>query len=613
MGYPTFDEAQIYKSPTVHGEVRVAVELDYPVWSEAFSDDFAGAAVDEDKWFVTCPSWGTVTVAGGTVTLSSLGISPPWLQSRHGMAFPQDRSIGWQFDVRCRYPVVTGFGVFLRLCGTSFRDAESVWALRKDEIHDLGITCPDKSTTETLIWSTAGGADSWRRYRVVYNPTAQTYTTYVDEDDNGVYEIVRVTDVEGRYVDAIVIGNSVAIQGNIGNWSQLEVDSISVTSVPGAYEAVTDPDWARPFTYDGTRFTELPRVLSGRLSVDKNNLVDAASIELDNWGLDEDGEELPRLYTDMRFVNRRCVIWGRALDGGALATPWQVAFDGRCAEKQISFSEGHAVLTLPIRDRYRADADDAEVLACYSDAADAIDGVEMNLTGAEIIEHIYGTLCDLPATAYNVVATPHNTPRTYNVFRQSAQQAVNTLCQHAALACYQQPSANGQIQVAEWEWGTGTPGYHMSTAEEIRTVEWAEGALDCVSQKQLAFENSNLTNGGFSFYWPPHRQPWQGRIEHDDAVVCQSSADHEQRLITALSWWATNRNYGSITVEGVAQFWVDHDLELSVTDNHYLGIGHGTTYIVDGWEHSWGPDQGVVTRIRLIDRNFPTALRRALR
>ena len=46
MGYPTNAEAAIFKSRTIRTQVRAAVGLDYPVFSGAFSDTFAGAVLD---------------------------------------------------------------------------------------------------------------------------------------------------------------------------------------------------------------------------------------------------------------------------------------------------------------------------------------------------------------------------------------------------------------------------------------------------------------------------------------------------------------------------------------------------------------------------------------
>lgn len=611
MAYPTFDQAEIFKAPNLRTEVRIAVELDTPEFTGTFSDDFAGAALDATKWESYSPSWGYIAQIGGTLRVgaASDGIAPSWVQSKAGLAFPRNRDTDWQFDVRCRFPVATGFGVFLRLCGSSFFDAESVWTIHETEAIDLYCACPDGFDADNVIWSTAGAPDAWRRYRVVYDADAETYTTYIDQDDDGLYEIVRVTPVAGRYVDTIVIGNSVAIQGNMGPWTQIEVDSISVT---GTAEVATDPEWAAPFAWDGTRWTYLPQMLGGRISIDKDNVVDAASVDLDSFSLDYDGEEIRGPYTSMFFINRRAFIEARAI-ADELATPWWKIFHATCTEKTIEYREGMAIVSLPMRDRYQAMADDPEVLSSYSDAADAIQGVQMNQTVAEILAHIYGTLCGLPAAGYSIVATPDNTPRTYNVFRQTGQQAVKTLCEHAALAVYEDWESEGQIQVAEWPWGTGTPGYLMSTAQEIKTLNWTTSAFDFVSQVQMTFENTQIPGGGFSCSWPPHREPWGGRVSHYDAIACQLSADHDARPINSRRWWIENRKYGSLEIEAPGQIWVNHNLEIGIRDNRYLGIGRDTTYIVDGWEHTWDQGGQITSRIRMIDRNFTRLLRRAIR
>lgn len=618
MGYPTIDEARIYKSRTIRSQAKVAVELDYPVWDQAFTDDFDGATLDSDLWEQNCPSWGQISVAGGTVTLSvpdavTGGIAPPWIQSKFNKAFPLDTRLPWQFDIRCRFPVATGFGVFIRICGTSYRDAEAIWGLKCNSTTGLGLNCPDGFTADDLIWNTAGGGDSWRRYRVVYDPKAQTYTCSIDQDDDGVYETVVVVPVAGRYADAIVIGNSVAIQGHLGAWTSVEVASVSVTSPSGVYETIEDPEWAAPFTYDGIRWSYLPQVLSGRVNIDKDNITDAATITLDNWGLADPDHTPERLYSAMHFINRRSMIVARAGDGNGRWTDWTVLLRGTCSEKTITAQDGRAILDLPMRDEQQAKADDQEVMGCYSDATDAIQGVTMNYTLGEVISDLYTVKAGLAAGDVSVLATPNNTPRSYNVFRQSCQQAVRTLAEHGALAVYQKPSSGGQIQVAEWPWGSGSPGYEMSTAEEIIIVSWTASAFDLVARKQLSFQNTEWAGANFDCAWPPHKAPWFGRQENDSAVVSKDSTEHAARPVTALQWWAANRKIGSIDVTAMAQLWVDHDLELKIKDSRYIGLGGDTEYIVDGWEHTWDGDGPIETRIRLIDRNFWRQIRRAVR
>lgn len=599
MAIPSFDEALIYKSPTIVSEVKVAVELDYPVFSGNFSDDFAGAALDTDKWFSWLPSWGDITVAGGTVTLSvpgaDGGIAPPWIQSRHNLAFPIRRDTDWQFDIRCRFPVMTGFGVFVRICGMSFRDAEAVWALKANTADGIEVHAPDGFAVDDVIWSTVGAGGDWRRYRVNYDASAQVYICSFDQDDDGVYETVVNVPVAGRYAEAIVIGNSTAIQGTLGNWTSLEVASVSVT---GTAEAVVDPEWAAPFSYDGTRFSYLPTLLGGRVSIDKDNMIDAAEVSLANRGLNEEADEDWQMYTAMRFWNRRALIEMRAGDGNGLWAPWEIHFDAKCAEKIVTIEEGNCTLSIPMRDRNRAAADDMLIIGCYSDAGVAIPGVGMNMTVAEIAEDVLQEKCGIPAADMSVVATPNNTPRTYNIFRQSGLQAVRTLCEQAALALYQDRET-AQIIIAEWDWGTGSPRYQMSTGQEIQFIEWTESAFDVISGQQLSFESTNLGGIVFQCTWPPHRQPYYGRVDQDTAIVCQASADHDARPVNALMWWAKNRRLGSIEITTLAQFWIDHNDEILITDDRFMGIRD--TFIIDGWEIDWQGEETARVRIRLIN------------
>lgn len=600
MGYPTHDEARIYKSKTIQSQIRAAVELDYPVFSGTFHDDFNGAGLpDSTKWFINHPSWGLCTQWVGALWIgtSSAGIASSWIQSKHNLAFPLRRDTDWEFRVRAAAATITGYGNFIRICGRSFRDCEAIWAVKANLADGLHVNMPDGFSVQNTRWN--NGLDvSFNRYRVIYDASAQTYTCYIDADDDGTYEIGPFTEnVNGRYADAIVIGNSTAIQGALGDFTEWHVDWVDIT---GTAESIVYPDWAAPFTYDGTRFSYLPTVLSGHVSCDKQNVVDAATLELDNFYRDERMEARPKMYADMRFLNRRGIIEGRATDGAGNWTPWEMLLDGLCAEKQIELDRGgRCTLSLPMRDRWRARADDMEILACYADPAAPIQGVDCNMTVQEIIEDIYQVKCGLPAASHNVQATPNMTPRNYNVFRQSAQSAVKTIADHGALGIWQRRS-DARIEVADYDWGSDDPQYRMHTAEEILFVRWTESAFDVTSAEQLGIENTNL-GIPFEHVWPPHREPYHGRLIHSNAVSLQTSVDHDNRPISALIWWIRNRNLGSVEVTAPAQFWVEHDLEVSVIDNIFLGLKDDQYWMIDGWEHRWSGEEVCVTRIRFIN------------
>lgn len=600
MGYPSFDEALVYKSRILETQIRVLLELDYPVFSGTFHEDFNGAGLpDSTKWFIVNPSWGLCTQVAGALQLgtSSDGIAPSWIQSRHNQAFPLRRDTDWTFIVRAAANPITGFGSFIRLCGRSFRDAEAVVAIKANTADGLEVHAPDGYSVDNVVW--ANGADSTvNRYRVRYDASAQNYIIDIDANDDGTFEVGPFTvAVNGRYVDALVLGNSTAIQGSLGAWTQWNIDFVDVQ---GVAETVEDPEWAAPFEYDGTRFCYLPTHIGGQTNVDKRNQIDGAEIALDNFGLREDMTEMRQLYTATRFLNRRAVIEGRAGDGNGRWAPWEVMFDGLCAEKQVSLEAGgRCSLIVPLRDRWRATADDMMINGAYSDAGAAIPGVGMNMTVAEIMEDIYQVRCGLPAASHNIVATPNNTPRNYNVFRESGQQAVATLAEHAALAIYQRIS-DARIEIQEWPWGSDAPGYEMSTAEEIRFVRWAQSAFQVSSARQFAFENTNL-GAGFHHTWPPAREPFYGRLEYADAVACQDATDHDARPVTALAWWASNRDLGSIEVIAPGQFWADHNLEVRLKLDKFLGLGSEQNWMIDGINHQWAGREPCMTTIRLVN------------
>ncbi|MFA6046389.1 MAG: hypothetical protein WC718_15500 [Phycisphaerales bacterium] len=590
MPIPTLDEAAIYKAPTITSQVRVAVELDRPVFSGLFDDHFAAGALDTDLWFSDCPSWGNVVVAGTAVTLSVTGwaIRPPWLQTRHNLAFPLRHDTDWVFSTRFRWPVLTGYGVFFRLCG-HMRSEDLIASGYANELgggFDL--------MGEALVVSTpvGTGPTPWYRWRVTFDASAQTYTAEVDTDDDGVYEVSLTKDALGCYAEAIVIGNSTAIQGAMGAWSEIEVDRVTVT---GTAETIEDPDWAAPFTYDGTRMTYLPVMLGGRIDCDVDNQVDVGEITLDNFWLSRDLEPRLRLYTDFRFWNRRLLVEARAGDGNGRWTNWQVLMDGLAAEKRVSLQGGVCTIVVPFRDRWRAKADDSQVLAAYSDAATTIAGVGMHFTVQQIVQDLLTTRAGLLAAAMNVVATALYVPRNYNVFRMSVLAAVKQLCQEAALAVYQRRS-DARIEVQEWAWGTDAPAYWLSTGDEVDSVEWTESAFDATAQEQLAIENTNMAGGGFTNVWPPHRQPFYGVVEHANSVASQSDSG-----LTKKHWWQRNRKLGSVTVGMKAQLWLEYFLEVGVADDRFIGFGRDQSWIVDGWSHAWDEAGQITSTARLIN------------
>ena len=73
------------------------------------------------------------------------------------------------------------------------------------------------------------------------------------------------------------------------------------------------------------------------------------------------------------------------------------------------------------------------------------------------------------------------------------------------------------------------------------------------------------------------------RQVHSDAVVLQTSTQHDARPVAALLWWQRNRKLGSIEVVAIGQFWVEHNLEVGIRDDRFLGFGRGEYFIVDGW------------------------------
>src|SRR3990172_11674264 len=104
--YPSGIELEIYKSPyKLAGNIRVEVKLDTPLMTANFTDPFSGSALDADLWSSFIPTGGSISVSGGTVTLTSANSNAfPTIESKPGKTFPLDASIPWTLAWTQRFP-----------------------------------------------------------------------------------------------------------------------------------------------------------------------------------------------------------------------------------------------------------------------------------------------------------------------------------------------------------------------------------------------------------------------------------------------------------------------------------------------------------------------------
>jgi len=589
MPVPTTEEAEIYKSAYKLFDIRAYIRLDHPLYESPFEDHFLGAALDENKWYRFLPSWGTLTVAGSTILLGTSipAISPAWVCSKEAIAFPNVQKDYWVHEWRMRFPTITGYGVFYRVC--SLDSPEAIVAVKCNLADGLTLEFQDG----TRVWQP--GADStWNRFRFEYLPDTDQYRLTADADDDGIFELgpwtISATNLKPDY---IVIGNSTARQPWLGTWTEIEVDYVRTTGVSELYDI---PVWAGPqymysdLGYADEVWAELPTVLRGNIDVHKRNICDILQLDLVNFnfGYDPAAPDF-QLYTNFGFLNKPVLVRSRVSDGFSW-TPWRNIYRGVFDEREIEEREnGDTVLTVSARDIVRRRLARQHTIRAYSDYGLPITGLYMNMTAQQMILDLIQNVAGLPSSAAYVQETPSNTPRNFNITGESLADAIMKLMDDLGF-CWWIRLSDGQLQIQDWYWGTGVPDYQMHTGEELTLVRWSEGATDLKSIVELTVENANIAGASsFSTNYPHAPFPFYGPKEYVTAVVAQDAGDLAARQLQWHRWRRLNRDIGGIRVRASCQDWVEHDLQIAVKDDKYLGISpekHGV-YIIDGWRHEW--------------------------
>jgi hypothetical protein len=367
-----------------------------------------------------------------------------------------------------------------------------------------------------------------------------------------------------------------------------------------------------PIGYDQELWAYLPTMLRGRITMNKRNTADALQLDLLNYmhGYTEEDPQW-QLYTDFSFANRPILVESRVSDGYEW-TGWRTIFIGCCDEKEIEEREdGDTVLTVTARDKWRKKLMETHLIRAYADGA-AVEGLITGKCVSDIIQDISQEGCGLPYSALQCQATPHNKPKTFNIAGDSAASAIQKLLEDTALCWYPRLS-DFQIQVRDWFFGTDSPGYSLSTRDEVETVRWSHRSQDALAILELNIENTEFMGGGFSTNFPHAPVPYYGRVAFESAVVAQTATSLYGRPIHYLRWKRENREVGSIEVRMQAQDWVEHDLEIAVYDHKYLGLGdrHGP-WVVDGWTHDWEGSSKFDTTLELVNQHPDRILRASL-
>ncbi len=611
MPYPSFEESQIYKSSYKLFQIRAMVRLDEPTFVSPFTDsfdtDYPNTRVNPALWNTNFPSWSDITIVGSSITMDTLAdsISAPWFSSKDGLAFPRDPNIAWTLDVRMRFSVFAGYGVFFRV--HSIEQAEAVLSINGNTAD--GLKVEDYNKTTYLLDAVGNG---WHRYRLVYDPINMDYTLTIDANDDGVYELGPYTfSAVSAQADYIIVGNSTAIQGDLGDWTPIEVDYVTVI---GTSETYAIPDWAGPYYlyeslgYQTELWAELPTHLRGSVRIDKENMADGLQIDLLNHDLDT-----PRIYNGFNFGNRQIKVESRISDGMAW-TPWRTIFKGTCDEKRTETRPEGSILTVSARDLVRHKLLRTHIIRAYVTYTEALEGVLLNYTVDQIIRDLIINGARLPFNWANIQQTPWNQPQTFNVADQSVGDSIKKLIDDVVFCWWPDTANNWAIKIQDWFWGTDNPQYQLSSREELTNVDYTENALDLLAQLVLSIENTEFMGGGFSTNFPFIPVPFTGEKSYTDAVVAQDTTDLMNRKLHYLRWKAANRNVGSIEVSAPCQDWMEHDLEIDVVDDRWMGLRHSDgPWVIDGWQIDWEGTQSFNARIRLINQHPERIIRRLIR
>jgi hypothetical protein len=609
MPVPTVDEAAIYRSPQAQFEIKTLVRLDFPVFSGNILDNFDGTELNPDYWYKFSPSWGLLNVAGGEVEFgtSSPGISESYFVTKPNIWFPRKTDTDWTLQWRSKVTAYHGFGTFIDLVSLA-----QYKAIVRLEMNAGGLSVQMPSRTQVLG---LGLDTTYNTFRVVYTAAAKEYELFVDQESGSGFQSLATLSAVNNRADFLVFGNSGVRQGELSDWTTVKVDYCSVIGTEEQFEV---PDWAGPqYLYDQLQYAnelwaELPAVIRGRIDQRKSNEADTLDLDLINFTILDKGDPTARLYTHFSFMNRFIKVLSRVNDGFNW-TPWRQIFLGSCDEKNIDLRDnGETVLTLRARDWVRKRLAETRVIRAYSDFGDPVEGLYMNMDCGRIMQDIAQNVCGLPYSALQIPATPLNKPRTLNIAGDPASQVISNLMQGLGFTWWCDMTT-GQVFIQPLPMGTDTVEYWLNTDGEVETIRWNQSSLEHVAAIEFGISNTEFQNGGFSLAHPVTPVPFFGRIELFDAVTAQSSSVLDATEIPQRVYMQAIRELGSVLLGMSCQDWLEHNIEIGLIDNSYLGIKEKDgPWIIDGWTHEWQGSQSFKQEVLLVKQHPDEIIREAL-
>ena len=598
MAAPTGIEAEIYASPIKLSDTRVKVRLDKALATTNFVDEFAGSSLDPTLWSAITPTGSEVSVDGGNLHLQAYDTNGyPVVWSTPGKTFPLDPTIGWTLEWTLAFPVITGFGVFFRVIDLANENA--IVAIKCNQADGLTVEMPDGTRRESLGLDT----NSYN-YTLVYTPATNIAAGSYELTRGGVSKgTMAATD---RQAWAIVIGNG-SIQTNVGNWTHMDIARIDVNL--DSVETQDWPEWTdREEDSDNHWWGRIPWVSNISMGFHERNQVDQCILTIPQAGYIAGVGYRDSWFSNWQWANREVLIESRQGDGKRW-TSWKTVFTGLCDEPRVQRGDSGPVLEVTVRDKQRRRLQMAHLVRGYSDAGGPIDGVVMGKSWTDIINDE----CDvvgLAATDYNVLSSSIK-PRSWQVMGESALDNISQLAGDGVAAVYvNRTQANfGRIEVQDYDFGSDTPDFYVSSDADAVTVDWAESVFGMTAQVVVTVQHSEF--GEFSDSYPRAPIPPTGAVIRINAAVAQWASDiNSSRLLPYLAWRRANRELNAVSVRLMGQDWYEIGLEARVLDQRVLDVAD-EYYVVIGADYTWWPNQGWLVTLSLANQHPERAIMRA--
>jgi hypothetical protein len=605
MAAPTGIDKEIYASPIKRARARVKIRLDRPLASSNFVDEFGDASFDTTLWSSSIPVGGTLTEAGGKLTLSATATNGfPTVQSQPGLTFPNDISIGWTMEWTMDYPSITGYGVFFRVC--DIENEKAIVAIKNNTADGYTIEMPDGTVIEDLGAAHTTSHD----YELIYTPPTNIAA--------GQYELKRDTVSKGTIASTgrqawyIAIGNK-SIQTAIGTWTSIAIARVDVNLDSG--ESQDWPDWTDREQSGTEWWGRLPHVINISENTHERNDVDQVIITIPQGGFitgiegDRGGKGWrSHLYGGFNWANREIRVEKQHVDGQGRATAWTEEFRGLCDEPRNIIENGRPMLEITARDKIRRQLQMVHLVKGFSDAGTEIAGLKMNKTWTEIIEDICNH-CGLAGADYNVLSGAIK-PRTWNILGESGLAALNEIASQGAVAVYRNTGTTnpGRLEVQEFDFGSDSPDFYVSPIQGILQLDYAETAFGMVGQVIIVVQHSEF--GEFADSYPRFAVPPYAAELRKNVAIAQTAGDiNSTRLLPYLHWRMENRELNSIIVRMLGQSWFENGLEAQVMDRDFLKLTD-EYYVIIGWERNWNPQQGDMIGLHLANQHPDRAIRR---